>query len=125
MGGIGNALLVKAVKVGRSLDQQRFETVIVNRQSGGVEDSRSRFAEWALNGILNQSPLQFVGEGALWQLQVRVQGMNAGVASGTVTNSINVNRSEDGFESTALQAAMRPEGERFTVQEGQSRTDVA
>jgi hypothetical protein len=51
--------------------------------------------------------------------------MNALVAPGTVTNSINVYWAEDGFESTALQAAMRPEGERFTVHDGQSRTDVA
>lgn len=122
--GIGNALLVEVVKVGRSLDQKRFETVIVNRQSGGVEDSRSHFAEWALNGILNQPPLQFVGEGALWQLQVRVQGMNAGVPPATITNAINVDRAEDGFERSALPATVSEQGERFTVNDGQSRTDV-
>jgi hypothetical protein len=37
--GIGYALFVKAIKVGRRLDQKRFEAVIVNRQSGGVEDA--------------------------------------------------------------------------------------
>ena len=36
---IGNALLVEAVKVGRRRDQKRFQTVVVNRQSAGVEDS--------------------------------------------------------------------------------------
>jgi hypothetical protein len=51
--------------------------------------------------------------------------MNAWVAPGTITHSINVNRAEDGFERTALQAAMRLEGERFTINDGQSRTDVA
>jgi hypothetical protein len=100
--GIGNALLVEAVKVGRSLDQKRFETVIVNRQSGGVEDSRSRFAEWTLDRSLDQSPLQLVGEGALGQLQIRVQRMNALVAPATITDPINVDRAEDGFERSAL-----------------------
>jgi len=50
--------------------------------------------------------------------------MNALVAPATITNSLNVNRAEDGFESTALQAAVREQGERFTVNNGQSRTDV-
>jgi hypothetical protein len=37
--GIGNTLSVEAVKVGGGFDQKRFETVIVNRQSGGIKDS--------------------------------------------------------------------------------------
>ena len=65
MRGIGKALLVEAVKIGRRLDQQRLQAMIVNRQSGGVEDACGRFAERALEGSLDQSALQFVGEGTL------------------------------------------------------------
>ena len=97
----------------------------MNGQSGGVENACSRFAEGALDGSLDQSPLQFVGEGTLWQLQVRVQRVNTLVAPSTITNPINIDRAEDGFERAALQAAMREQGERFAIHNSQSRSDIA
>jgi hypothetical protein len=44
--------MVEAVKIGRRLDQKRLQAVNVNRQSGGVEDACSRFAEGSLDGSL-------------------------------------------------------------------------
>jgi hypothetical protein len=74
---------------------------------------------------LIKSPLQFVGEGTLWQLQVRVQRMNTLVAPSAITNPINIDRAEDGFERAALPAAMREQGQRFAINNSQSRSDIA
>jgi hypothetical protein len=51
--------------------------------------------------------------------------MNALVAPATITNPVNVDRAEDGFERSALQAAVREQSERFAVNNGQSRSDIA
>ena len=99
--------------------------MIVNGQSGGVEDACSRFAEGALDGSFDQSPLQFVGEGTPWQLQVRVQRMNALVAPSAITKPINIDRAEDGFERAALPAAMSEQGEGFAINNSQSRSGIA
>jgi hypothetical protein len=51
--------------------------------------------------------------------------VNALVAPATITNPINVDQAEDGFERTALPAAVREQRERFAVNDGQSRADIA
>jgi len=51
--------------------------------------------------------------------------MNALVAPTTITNPINVDRAEDGFERSPLQAAVREQGEGLAVSDGQSRSDIA
>ena len=47
------------------------------------------------------------------------------VAPAPITNPINIDRAEDGFERAALPAAMREQGERLAINNGQGRSDIA
>jgi hypothetical protein len=51
--------------------------------------------------------------------------MNALVAPAAVTSPVNVDRAEYGFECPAVYAAVLEQGERFTVNDGQSRSGIA
>src|ERR1035441_8462323 len=46
------------------------------------------------------------------------------VAPAPITNPINIDRAEDGFERAALQSAMSEQGERLAINSGQSRSDI-
>jgi len=50
--------------------------------------------------------------------------VNALVAPAPITNPINIDRAEDGFERAALQAAMSEQGERLAINNGQRRSDI-
>jgi hypothetical protein len=99
--------------------------VIVNGEAGGFQDASRGFAEGSLDSGLDQSFLEFVGEGSFWQLQRFVERMNAGFSLATVGHAVNVDLAKYGFESPPLQSAMSEQGDGIALCYAEGRADVA
>lgn len=97
----------------------------MNGEAGGFQDASRGFAEWSLDSGIDQSFLEFVGEGSFWQLQRFVERMNAWFSLATVGHAVNVDLAEYGFESPPLQSAMSKQGDGVVLRNAEGGTNIA
>ena len=60
---LGGTFLIKGVKIQSRIPQNFLQAALGDRNAGEVGDGLDRFVEGVLHRRLDQTPLQFVGEG--------------------------------------------------------------